>query len=110
MDAHSRRAAALKALEQISAGARPADLESDTLDFKEERGTAFQGRRQSIPPEHEPAAKALAEAAACFANTSAGGVIVVRVDDKATGRAALVWAHLNTTWLVGASTLSRCLI
>lgn len=99
MDAHFRRQAALDAIEQIRNGARPADLESDILDFKEEIGTVHHGLRQSIPPMHEPAAKALAEEAACFANSSRGGILVVGVDDRGHGPAAFVGAHLDTIWL-----------
>jgi ATP-dependent DNA helicase RecG len=89
----------LQAIDQIGHGARPADLETDILDFKEERGTIRQDRRQPISPHHEPAARALAEEAACFANSSGGGVLVVGVDDKAHGRAAFVGAYLDSVWL-----------
>ncbi len=99
MDAHFRRAAALEAIQRVQNGARPADLESDIIDFKEESGTVHHGRRQAIPPQHEPAAKALAEETACFANSSRGGVLIVGVDDKARGPAAFVGAHLDTIWL-----------
>lgn len=99
MDAHSRRQAALSAIEQIRLGGRPADLESDTLDFKEETGSVLHGQRRPTPPQHEPAARTLAEEAACFANSSDGGVLVVGVDDKASGPAAFVGAYLDTAWL-----------
>lgn len=99
MDAHSRRQTALAAIEQILNGARPADLESETLDFKEESGTVRSGQRQPIPLQHEPAAKALVEEVACFANSRQGGVLVVGVDDKASGPAAFVGTYLDTTWL-----------
>jgi ATP-dependent DNA helicase RecG len=100
MDAHSRRVAALRAIEQILQGARPEHFESDLLDFKEERGTTdVAGGHVSIPPRHEPAARALAEEAACFANSQHGGVIVVGVNDKQAGPAAFTGSYLDTAWL-----------
>ena len=60
------------ALARIEAGGRPADFESSTLDFKEDRPSAADTE------------KLLVEAAVCFANAS-GGTIVVGVRDKATG-------------------------
>jgi ATP-dependent DNA helicase RecG len=101
VDAHSRRQAAIAAIERILQGGRPADLESETLDFKEESGTGRHGTRRPIPPQHEPAAKALAEETACFANSSTGGVLVVGVDDRARGPAAFVGTYLDTVWLRG---------
>src|SRR5579863_855781 len=99
MDAHSRRQAAVEAIEQVLRGARPTHLESDTLDFKEESGTVRSGSRHPIPTQHEPAARALAEEAACFANSEKGGVLVVGVDDKVVGAAAIVGSYLDLAWL-----------
>ena len=100
MDAHSRRAAAIDAISKVFAGERPDSLEGQSLDFKEEVGTVGRtGARAPISPKHEPAARALAEESTCFANTDAGGVIVVGVDDKQSGPAAFVGAHLDTAWL-----------
>jgi ATP-dependent DNA helicase RecG len=64
------------ALAAIQAGARPRDLESATLEFKE------QGRSEG------DALRTLADAALCFANAS-GGVVVLGVADQKTGAAAL---------------------
>jgi hypothetical protein len=51
VDAHSRRAAALRAIQQIVQGAHPEPFESDILDFKEERGTTdTAGADIAIPP------------------------------------------------------------
>lgn len=99
MSAHFRRQLALDAIERIRNGARPADLESEMLDFKEESGTVHRGERRAIGPQHEPAAKALAEEAACFANSSRGGVLVIGVNDTARGPAAFVGSYLDTVWL-----------
>ena len=99
MDAHYRRAVAMAAIERVLAGARPADLESDVLDFKEEQGTHQHDRRQPIPAQYEPAARALADEAACFANTDHGGILVVGVQDDVPGPSAFVGAYLDTMWL-----------
>ena len=65
-----------RVLSAIDAGAVPAEIESETLDFK------TQGR--SVPD----TLKDLAEAAVCFAN-GRGGVLVVGVADRVAGPAAL---------------------
>ena len=67
-------------LEAILNGAKPGDLEDDTLDFKRSGG--------------EDQYRRLARAAACFANAS-GGVIVVGVHDKRVAGAALVGTALD---------------
>jgi len=74
----------LQALDAVAAGARPGDLESETLEFK------TQGR--SLPD----TLRDLAEAAACVAN-SAGGSIVVGVADNKRGPEALVGTSLDET-------------
>jgi ATP-dependent DNA helicase RecG len=101
MDPHSRRAAALAAIDSVLAGALAGTEETEIVDFKEERGT-FDRRsktRQSIPPRHEEAAKGLAEEVACFANSDAGGVLVVGVADDLAGSDAFVGAYLDVEWL-----------
>jgi ATP-dependent DNA helicase RecG len=100
VDAHSRRCAALDAIEAVAAGARAADAETEVVDFKEEAGTVdAHGRRVTIGAQHEPAAKALAAEVACMAMSRHGGAIVVGVDDKASGTAAFVGSHLDVGWL-----------
>lgn len=64
------------ALEAIFGGRSPQDLESETLDFKE------QGRSEG------DTLKTIAEASLCFANSS-GGVVVVGVADRDAGPQAL---------------------
>lgn len=66
---------ATAALEAIAAGKTPQEVESATLDFKE------QGRSEG------DTLKIIADAALCFANSS-GGVIVVGVADKGSGQEA----------------------
>ena len=70
------------ALAAIQAGATPRNLESPTLEFKE------QGRSEG------DALKTIADAALCFANAS-GGVVVVGVADNKSGAAAIVGCTLE---------------
>lgn len=70
------------AVAAILAGARPGDLESDTLDFKE------QGRSL------DDTLRMLTRASACFANAS-GGTVVVGVRDHVAGPEAIVGTDLD---------------
>ncbi|MCE2513026.1 MAG: putative DNA binding domain-containing protein [Acidimicrobiia bacterium] len=70
------------ALEQISKGAKPSELESETLDFKQDA---------SKPSD---TMDTLARAAICFAN-SRGGTIVLGVIDKIAGPSAIVGTGLD---------------
>lgn len=70
------------ALEQISKGAKPAELESETLDFKQDA------------PKRSDTMDLLARAAICFAN-SRGGTIVLGVIDKTAGPDAIVGTGLD---------------
>ena len=65
------------ALSSITGGVRPADIESETLDFKEDGRSA------------KETMTLIADAAACFANAD-GGVVVLGVRDKAAGLDAFV--------------------
>ncbi len=94
-----RHQAALDAVRAVVAGANADDAESEMVDFKEEAGTNGRGTRQAIGPKHEPAAQALANEVACFANTTRGGVLVVGVADGASGPGALVGSYLDLDWL-----------
>jgi ATP-dependent DNA helicase RecG len=76
------RSEAERALLRIAGGETAGALETDTLDFKEERGS---------PAEVE---RLLAEAAICFAN-AAGGIIVLGVSDKLRGEAAFTGATID---------------
>lgn len=75
------------ALDAIRAGATADSLESRTLDFKR------QGRSRN------DTAKDLAAAAACFAN-SLGGSVVVGVHDRVPGLSAFEGTDLDPVWLV----------
>lgn len=74
------------ALAAIEAGRRAADLESETLDFKEEAGSEKETCRD------------VTEAALCFANAR-GGLVVIGVRDAASGTAAFVGATIDSVIL-----------
>ena len=94
-----RRMEVDQALKDLLEGVKAADLESQTLDFKEEADSVTRdGVRANNSEHNQHAAKGLAEAAACFANAD-GGSIVVGVDDKRCGPDALVGASLDPEWL-----------
>jgi ATP-dependent DNA helicase RecG len=99
MDAHSRRQAALEAIAAVMAGAKAGNVETEIVDFKEEAGTVTASGRRPINSQHEPAAQALAAEVACMAMSDQGGVIVVGVNDKESGQAALVGSFLDLDWL-----------
>lgn len=100
LDAHSRRQAALDAIEAVRNGACARDVETEWVDFKEETGTVGRGGvRTAIGPRDPRAAQSLAEEAACLANSDSGGVLIVGVNDKESGAAAFVGSYLDTVWL-----------
>jgi ATP-dependent DNA helicase RecG len=82
----SRDAEASSALAAIQAVARPADLESATLDFKEDGRSVDDTLRD------------LAQASLCFANAS-GGVLVLGVADKLSGPPAFKGTRLDVVQL-----------
>lgn len=95
---HPHVVAAKRAIDAVRDGRAVDELESESLDFKEEAGRRRSGRYGPGSARNETAARALAEEAACFANAD-GGVLVVGVDDKATGPEAFVGADLDAEWL-----------
>lgn len=100
MDAHSRRQAALDAIQAVLAGTLAGDAETEIVDFKEETGTIDRsGNRVSISPRHEPAARALAAEVACHAMNENGGVLIVGANDRAAGPSAFVGSYLDLDWL-----------
>ncbi|WP_419943975.1 RNA-binding domain-containing protein [Candidatus Poriferisodalis sp.] len=84
------------ALEQLSAGALPPQIESTHIDFKEEPdrrasdGSILDGAQRS-----EAAASYLAGEMACMANTPGGGAVIVGVADDGT----LIGTALDAEWL-----------
>lgn len=100
MNAADRRALAIKAIEAVNRGALAADVETDVVDFKEEKGTIGRdGRRISIQPRDEAAAAALAGEAACMSNSLNGGILIVGVNDEERGQDAFVDTYLDFDWL-----------
>lgn len=98
--AANRRQAALDAIARVATGARASELEDETVDFKEEAGTVRRdGTRTAIDPRYAPAAESLAIEVACLANSRAGGILVVGVDDEGAGPTALVDTYLDLGWL-----------
>lgn len=89
---------AIQAIDAIRRGSRIQAVESLTLGCKEEAGRRAGGTYGPGSSQNENAARALAEEAACLANTE-GGVLLVGIDDKVTGPAALVGADLDEEWL-----------
>ena len=71
-----------RVLSEIESGRRAAELEGQTLEFKQEK---------AVPEDTE---RDLAEAAVCLANGT-GGVIVVGVADRVTGREAFLGTTLE---------------
>jgi ATP-dependent DNA helicase RecG len=94
-----RHQAALGAVRAVLAGVMADDAETETVDFKEEADTNVRGTRHPIDSKHEPAAQALANEVACFANTTCGGVLVVGVADDRSGPDALIGSYLDLDWL-----------
>lgn len=103
MDAHSRRQAALDAIAAVLGGSDAGDVESEVVDFKEEKGTFDPKAMTRVPigPRHEPAAQALAAEVACMAMSESGGALVIGIDDKSSGHNAFVGSYLDTEWLRG---------
>lgn len=95
-----RKRLAITALESVLAGGTARDFESQIVDFKEEAGSRTKsGEVRKIGPKNEATAEALAQEAACIANTSSGGVLVVGVADKESGRTAFIGAQSDADWL-----------
>lgn len=70
------------ALARIMSGAKSRDCETETLDFKQDRGST------------RDTEKLIIDAAICFAN-SAGGFVIVGIDDKASGQSALCGTSID---------------
>lgn len=101
VDANTRRAAAGAAIAAVANGQTANAAETEIVDFKEERGTydSTSGARVPIGPQHEPAARAIAEEVACLANSDSGGILVVGVADAEAGPSAFVGTYLDVAWL-----------
>ncbi len=94
-----RQREAQRVLQLLSKGIQESasDLESAIVDIKEEAGRrASDGSVRAGQGHNEAAAKQLAKAAACMANSPGGGVLIVGVDDK-SGR--IIGAETDPQWL-----------
>ncbi len=94
-----RRQEAERVLEKLGSGEVKsiAALESATVDIKEEAGRRSPSGEILPGIEHnEEAAKQLAKAAACMANSPGGGVLIVGVDDRT---AQIIGAKTDPHWL-----------
>ena len=94
-----REAEVERALARIQAGERPADVESETLDCKEDpsrRGP--DGAPTAGAPQSETAGYLIAGVCACLANHE-GGTVIVGLDEKQSGAAAFVGTDLESAWL-----------
>lgn len=83
-------------LRRIAAGASPADIETQQVDCKEERGR--RGPGGTIVPgvaENEDAARHLVAEMACLANTPGGGAIIVGISDDGLR----IGTELDAEWL-----------
>lgn len=90
---------ALAAVEQIVAGARPGDLESETLDCKEDPSRRDRhGRPSAGSGQDDEAARIIADAACCLSNQH-GGSLLVGCDDKSIGPDAVIGTALDAEWL-----------
>jgi len=90
---------ALNALERIVAGARAESVECETLDCKEDPSRRGRhGERIAGASRDDKAARIVADAAGCLANHH-GGSLLLGVDDKAAGEAAIVGTALEAGWL-----------
>ena len=95
----ARSAALVRLVTGVLEGGHVGPYEGHVLDCKEDPscrapdGLLQPGRQQS-----DALAKTVADASACFANAD-GGIVVVGVDDKATGRSAFVGTPCDTSWL-----------
>jgi ATP-dependent DNA helicase RecG len=90
---------ALTALERVLQGARPEELETETLDCKEDPSRRDrQGRTVQGATRDEEASRILVDAACCLANQH-GGSLIVGLDDKQRGSAAILGTRLDARWL-----------
>ncbi len=90
---------ARNAIARVLVGERAADVETETLDCKEDPTTrARNGDRQPGAERDDAAARLLADAAACMANHE-GGALLVGLDDKRGGPDAFRGTSLEPGWL-----------
>ena len=74
----------------------PEQLESTTVDLKEEAGRRRNGSIRPGSPQSDSVARQLTEEAACMANSEGGGALIVGVDDR-TGD--IIGSDTDPDWL-----------
>ncbi|MGL5828971.1 MAG: RNA-binding domain-containing protein, partial [Angustibacter sp.] len=84
-----------RVLGHLAQGTQLHGLESQHVDLKEEAGRRTGACIGPSVPQNEVAAKALAAAAACMANTDRGGVLIVGVGDWGE----VIGTELEVHWL-----------
>ena len=77
-------------------GFDPDEIETATVDLKEEAGRRRNGNVHPGSPQNEQVARQLTEEAACMANTAGGGALIVGVDGR-TGD--IIGADTDPEWL-----------
>ena len=93
------RDAARAAIARVLAGERAADIETETLDCKEDPTLrAADGASRAGSEKDDGAGRLLADAAACLANHD-GGALIVGLDDKLAGPDAFRGTALEAAWL-----------
>lgn len=91
--------AAIAAVLKIGAGARGTDVETQIVDCKEDpTRRAADGSIVAGKSEDDDVAQRFAYEATCMANGD-GGVLLVGIDDKASGAAAFIGTKLRAAWL-----------
>ena len=94
-----REAEVERALARIQAGERPADVESETLDCKEDPSRRGPGGAPTAgDPQSDAAGYLIAGVCACLANHE-GGAVIVGLDEKQSGAAAFVGTDVESAWL-----------
>jgi ATP-dependent DNA helicase RecG len=87
-----------RALSAIRSGASASEVESETLDCKEDPSRRLGEAVVDGQSEDDEAARLLAEACACLANHD-GGAVIVGLADQARSRDALIGTDLDPDWL-----------
>ncbi len=85
----------LRVLGILAQGLPASGLESQQVDLKEEAGRRHERHIGPSIPHNEKAAKSLAAAAACMANTDRGGVLIIGVGDNGE----IIGTQLDEHWL-----------
>lgn len=87
------------AIQRVLVGAAAEDVESETLDCKEDPTRRDpRGRRVDGATTDDQASRIIVDAACCLANQH-GGCLIVGLDDKKSGTAAVIGTALDARWV-----------